>query len=173
MRHFTLFLLSLTLACDPTAEQPKAAEQPKTADLTKPAAPAEPIQPAKVADPAKPEPNFGTCMTGCSEGKASATDRATCRLNCGVVFKAPPASTPPRLAPIATCMGACAGPTGEADATCLKACRDTTTAPAVLDALATCVTDCYADATKSADDRSTCRLLCAQAGELTITGVNL
>ena len=105
------------------------------------------------------------CTEACRESGVSATDRATCRLNCEASHKVTP--FPPRLpvlAPIAHCMGAC-GRDRAADATtskaCVNACRDQDTAPAVLDALSVCVMGCQA-ANRTDDDRATCRLLCAQ-----------
>lgn len=112
-------------------------------------------------DPTGEQPNIGTCLISCADGKASPTDRATCRLNCGVAYKLPPASPPPPLTPVAHCMGACVGP-GAAEPACLDACRDPAVAPAVLDALASCVADCHAGGPHGDDDRATCRLLCAQ-----------
>ena len=105
------------------------------------------------------------CTDACKESGVSATDRATCRLNCEASHKVTPfPPRPPVLAPIAHCMGAC-GQHGAADATaskaCVDACRDQDTAPAVLDALSACVTGCQV-ANRTDDDRATCRLHCAQ-----------
>lgn len=109
-------------------------------------------------------PNLGTCLNACADGKASATDRATCRLTCGTVHQVPPTSAPPALAPVAHCMGAC-GKGGDTKA-CVDACRDRDSEPAVLDRLTTCVADCQAGDSPSDDDRATCRLLCAQEAAL-------
>lgn len=107
-------------------------------------------------------PNLGTCLNACADGKASATDRATCRLTCGTVHEAPKTSAPPALAPVAHCMGAC----GQGGDACVAACRDRDSEPAVLDHLTTCVADCQAGDSRSDDDRATCRLLCAQEAAL-------
>jgi hypothetical protein len=94
------------------------------------------------------------CLHSCAAERLSDTDRATCRLNCEASYRVTPSdATTPALAQAANCIDAC----GERDkAACVAECGGP-------EALVACVDECGKDPRQSADDRATCRLLCAQA----------
>ena len=104
---------------------------------------------------------LAACLGTCSDRGLSATDQATCRLNCAESTKSPPLVTrPPALAATANCLGKCeAGSDGAAKDACVAACRPQDMAPAALDSLTACVAGCQG----GDDDRATCRLHCAQS----------
>lgn len=105
---------------------------------------------------------LAACFGTCNDRGLSATDQATCRLNCAESTKAPPLVTrPPALAATANCLGKCeADGDGATNDACVAACRPQDMAPAVLDRLTACVAGCRDGGD---DDRATCRLICAQS----------
>lgn len=181
-----LLLVTLT-ACDPTADAGKAAaaqgagagkveakgEAPK-ADAKADAPPPE----ASKIDEAKTNVTgdrkaFHDCLAGCDAEKASATDKATCRMNCEAAEPKAAAPAVPDadggVGKALACVSACHD---DAKATDKKACVGgcvsagaavpNAPAQAVLEQLGTCVGDCYGDKTLKPTDRETCKLTCSQ-----------
>lgn len=120
-------------------------------------------------DPSKGDPvGLSACRDRCAGEKLSATDRATCRLDCDNSYRETPTpAVNPGVTLAVRCIGDCraAKPGTDDGAACISACRDSAgnVLPAgVFDTLTSCVTSCQADAALGEDDRATCRLQCAQ-----------
>jgi hypothetical protein len=100
---------------------------------------------------------LSTCLDACAGEKLSETDRATCRLNCEASHDVTPSAGGPALAATASCLGECHERGGDGLGACVDRCGGA-------EALRTCVAGCQSSE-RSADDRATCRNLCAQAGD--------
>lgn len=177
-------LLLVTLfACDPTAEGGKPAatagavpgkveakgEAPK-ADAPPPAATKIDEAKTNVTGDRKA---FHDCLAGCDAEKSSATDKATCRMNCEAAEPKAAAPAVPDadggVGKALACVSACHDDAKVADKkACVSGCVTAgaavtnAPAPAVLEQLGTCVGECYADKTLKATDRETCKLTCSQ-----------
>lgn len=181
-----LLVLSLA-ACDPAAvsDTPaatpgKVGAAPGKTEAGKPEAGQPAGQPAAgepaAGQPVAPPPVYDTrnvlheCLTACDTAKLSATDRATCRMNCGPspVDAATGPAADGGVGEAARCFSAChAGKPGDVKAcgqSCVTAGAKVANSPgqAVLEQLGTCVAECHADKTLSATDRETCKLTCEQ-----------
>lgn len=179
-----LLLVTLT-ACDPTADAGKAAaaqasgagkveakaEAPK-ADAKADAPPASKIDEAKT-NVTGDRKAFHDCLAGCDAEKASATDKATCRMNCEAADPKAAAPAVPDadggVGKALACVSACHDDAKVTDkkacvAGCVSAGAAVPNAPAqaVLEQLGACVGDCYGDKTLKPTDRETCKLTCSQ-----------
>lgn len=177
-------LLLVTLsACDPTAEVGKPAATAGAAADGKVEAKVE----AK-ADAPRPEATkidetktnvtgdrkaFHDCLAGCDAAKLSATDKATCRMNCEAAEPKAAAPAVPDadggVGKALACVSACHDDPKAADkkacvAGCVTAGAAVANAPgqAVLEQLGVCVGECYGDKTLKPTDRETCKLTCSQ-----------
>lgn len=158
-RPALLFALAC-LACDPaTADKPAAGK------------PAPAVVEART-DVSGDRAGLASCLGTCDDGKLSATDQETCRLNCKQSIKVEdPMSAADRvrevqLASFADCAAACSG---TERAACLAGCSDA--APElrpVADSLATCVQGCGSATGQSETDRATCKLNCRAAAGSTL-----
>ena len=179
-----LLLVTLT-ACDPTADAGKAAaaqasgagkveakaEAPK-ADAKADAPPASKIDEAKT-NVTGDRKAFHDCLAGCDAEKASATDKATCRMNCEAADPKAAAPAVPDadggVGKALACVSACHDDAKVTDKKacvggCVSAGAAVPNAPAqaVLEQLGACVGDCYGDKTLKQTDRETCKLTCSQ-----------
>lgn len=179
-----LLLVTLT-ACDPTADAGKAAaaqasgagkveakaEAPK-ADAKADAPPASKIDEAKT-NVTGDRKAFHDCLAGCDAEKASATDKATCRMNCEAADPKAAAPAVPDadggVGKALACVSACHDDAKVTDKKacvggCVSAGAAVPNAPAqaVLEQLGACVGDCYGDKTLKPTDRETCKLTCSQ-----------
>jgi hypothetical protein len=132
-------ILGLALLAAAGCDETMQAREPASAQV-----PAEPVQaaadkPAAVAAPADLPAvvhDYGQCYSGCFAERVRATDRETCKLNCGVLATAAREALPgappqdvldKRLASLAGCVNACYddGSLSETNReTCLLTCRD-------------------------------------------------
>lgn len=173
-----LALASLPLtACDPAAGGGKPAAAPATPTKAEPE-PAKDGAPPAASKIEESRTNvtgdrkaFHDCLASCDATPASATDKATCRMNCeSAEPKAAAPSVPAAdggVGKALTCVSACHE--GGADAkACVAGCVTAgvgvpnAPAQAVLEQLGTCVGECYADKTLKPTDRETCKLTCSQ-----------
>ncbi len=179
-----LLLVTLT-ACDPTADAGKAAaaqasgagkveakaEAPK-ADAKADAPPASKIDEAKT-NVTGDRKAFHDCLAGCDAEKASATDKATCRMNCEAADPKAAAPAVPDadggVGKALACVSACHDDAKVTDKKacvggCVSAGAAVPNAPAqaVLEQLGKCVGECYGDKTLKPTDRETCKLTCSQ-----------
>lgn len=160
-------LALLLLGCDPA-----------TAPADAPAKPANKPAPAVV----EPQSNvsgdragLAGCLDTCKQGKMSATDQETCRLNCSQSFKvadnmdAASKVRETQLDGHIACTERCVSGAEPARAPCLAACKDASPElGAVADSLSGCVSECLAAPGTSATDRGTCKLNCRAAAGTTL-----
>jgi hypothetical protein len=147
MRTLLLTFIAVLAACDPAALQKESAPT-KLEEARK--------------DVSGDRTSLAACLQSCSEGDATATDRATCRLNCETAFKVTPTAVVDDGVTAATrCLQGCRGKDGDG---CRAGCRGGAGAPtgAAIERLEQCVDACGADKTLSEDNRATCDLTCAQ-----------
>lgn len=183
MRRPLSALLLLTLAawevaCDPpTGEAGKPAAAPEAG---KAAAKADAKAEASKAEASKLEESktnvtgdrkaLSECLAGCDAAKLSATDKATCRLNCESGMPAAPAvpAVDGGVGQALACVSGCYEDTKAEPKACVAGCVAAgagvanAPAPAVLEQLGACVGECYADKTLKPTDRETCKLTCSQ-----------
>jgi hypothetical protein len=167
-------------ACDPQNEpgtpgSPDAGKTVDAAPATKPAAGAANTVAASPAAPGAVH-NLSSCIGTCEDPKTSATDRATCRLNCenSYGFKPGVAAGGPGdpVGDAVSCLGRCHIQGGASLDTCTAGCKavagaaPVAPAPASLDELSTCLGTCYADKQALPTNRATCELTCAQAARV-------
>jgi len=182
----TIIVSSLLLAaCDPQgqpAAQSAGAEKDNAAPAKQDAAPTTAAAPGAVpAGDAAPaaEGSLSSCLQTCvDDGKASATDRATCRMQCENRhgYRPPVAdpaagAQPDPVGDAVSCLGRCYSAEGATDS-CTAGCKATAAAApvgpsaAVLDTLSTCIGTCHADKKSIPTNRATCELNCAQEARI-------
>ncbi|MCY0989808.1 hypothetical protein OV203_21905 [Nannocystis sp. ILAH1] len=132
-----------------------------------PATPPAPRVEERVKNASGDRVGLARCLSECSAGELSATDRHTCRNNCEITFKTTPTAGEPVLDLAIQCMDKCHAAKGGASAACISDCKEQARpaeadSPGVLDRLEACVGECRADATLSGTDRWTCQRHCTQ-----------
>jgi hypothetical protein len=182
----------VALACDPTAAGPKPDAAPAPASPAAAASDAEAreqLAGLPKPDPAPPNPEqFATCMSACAGGeKLSATDAASCRLQCLGRYEATAAAERddaawrPVLVAFEACEEPCAGEAGSNRVTCRLQCAQhaarSEEPPALTGDARGCATacleglvDCAAACPTEADAAATCRLQCDSGVERCLPG---
>ncbi len=166
-------LALLLLACDPGTAPTGAPAKTGDAGDTRPPAAKHVEEHTNVSGD---RAGLVGCLSTCKEGKTSATDQETCRLNCQQSFKVSESSSAAdkvreaQLASHVACAETCAGGPEGARASCLGACKDASPElAAVADSLSTCVGGCMATPGQSDTDRATCKLNCRAVAGSTLS----
>lgn len=146
MRTLLLTFIAVLAACDPAALQNKESAPTKIEEVR--------------TDVSGDRKSLAACLQSCDD--PTATDRATCRLNCETAFKVTPAAVIDDGVTAATrCLQGCRG---KDEGDCRAGCRGAAGAPtgAAMGRLEECLGECAADKTLGEDNRATCDLTCGQ-----------